>query len=125
MVLLKRWLGVFFGFLLTIQFGHLSSALAAGLKATTMQGRIGSVMIGVLILFALMIVIRKRCSSSFYHGFAVSTGLFLSFDIVVFHWIFQLHRITNGPEANVMEPLFVVAGAVLMVYAWRKEKRSA
>jgi hypothetical protein len=56
------------------------------------------------------------------HGFC---GIFLSFDIVVFHWVFRLHRITSGPEANVIEPILVLIGIGFVAYGLTHEKRKA
>nr|WP_283809168.1 DUF2243 domain-containing protein [Tumebacillus amylolyticus] len=86
-----------------------------------MASRIGAVFLGVLILFVLMLVIRRFFAAAFFNGFVVACGLFLSFDIVVFHWIFQLHRLTNGPEANWLEPIFVVFGSLAVFYGLRRE----
>nr|WP_255570483.1 DUF2243 domain-containing protein [Cohnella sp. CFH 77786] len=97
-------------------------AFAAGIKADTPAERIGAVFFGITVLMILMAVFRKFFSRSFYNGFTVSTGLFLSFDIVVFHWMFQLHRITNGPEANWLEPLFVITGIVFVIYGVKQER---
>jgi len=60
-------------------------------------------------------------SRPFFHGFIASAGLILSLDIALLHWLFQLHRITSGPEADVLEPLFVIAGAALAVIGVRRE----
>lgn len=101
---------------------HIIDALAIGLKANTATERIGAVGFGILILLLLMTMFHRWFSTSFFHGFIVVTGLFLSFDIVVFHWVFQLHRITSGPEANWLEPLFVLGGTCLLLYGIKKEK---
>lgn len=94
-----------------------------GLKAETMGGRIGAVGVGVAILLVLMAVVRKVFAPAFFNGFVVACGLFLSFDIVVFHWVFALHRLTNGPEADWLEPVFVVFGCLLLTYGVRRELR--
>src|SRR6266542_3420965 len=57
-------------------------------------------------------------------GVLVAVGVFLSIDIVVVHWIFRLHRVTGGPEANVIEPILVAAGAAFVIYGLRRERRS-
>ncbi|WP_026695539.1 DUF2243 domain-containing protein [Peribacillus kribbensis] len=117
-----RVLGALAGFLLTDFLFHLVDAFAAGFKAETPAGRIGAVFSGVLILLVFMFFIRRFFSRSFFNGFTVAVGLFLSFDIVVFHWIFQLHRITNGPEANWLEPLFVLGGLITIWFGLKQEK---
>lgn len=116
-----RILGIIVAFLITDFFFHMVDALAAGLKAETQMERIGAVVFGVFILSILMIIFYRIFSKTFFFGFVVATGLFLSFDIVVFHWIFQLHRITNGPEANWLEPLLVIGGCIALIWGIRKE----
>lgn len=116
-----RLLGVIVGFILSDLFFHIVHATAAGLKAETQLERIGAVLVGVVVLLLLMFVAKRYFSTSFFQGFIVATGLFLSFDIVVFHWIFQLHRITNGPEANWLEPILVLGGIVFIWYGLTKE----
>ncbi|PLT27621.1 DUF2243 domain-containing protein [Peribacillus deserti] len=118
-----RIIGAITGFFLADLLFHLIDAFAVGMKAETPAGRIGAVFFGVLILMVLMWLFYRYFSKAFFNGFTVATGLFLSFDIVVFHWIFQLHRITNGPEANWIEPLFVIVG-IVMVFAGIKQERS-
>ncbi|WP_066048706.1 DUF2243 domain-containing protein [Robertmurraya korlensis] len=117
-----RILGAIAGFFTVDFLFHIIDALAFGMKANTAPERIGAVGFGILILLILMTLFYRFFSKSFFHGFIVATGLFLSFDIVVFHWIFQLHRITSGPEANWLEPLFVVGGTCLLLYGIRRER---
>jgi uncharacterized membrane protein len=117
-----RILGAIIGFFMADFLFHIIDALAFGLKANTGPERIGAVGMGVLILLLLMALFNRLFSKSFYHGFIVATGLFLSFDIVVFHWIFQLHRITSGSEANWLEPIFVLGGTCLLLYGMMKER---
>ncbi|TLS35983.1 hypothetical protein [Pseudalkalibacillus caeni] len=117
-----KLLGAVFAFFVTDFFFHVIDAFAFGLKAETQMERIGAVVFGICVLLILMVLFKRIFSASFFHGFTVATGLFLSFDIVVFHWVFQLHRITNGPEANWLEPVLVVAGAVLVWQGVKKEK---
>lgn len=93
-----------------------------GVQLDSALERIGAVGSGIVILVVLMIIFKMIFSPSFFHGFLVACGLFLSLDIVVFHWFFQLHRITSGPEANWLEPLFVLFGSILLIYGVKKEK---
>lgn len=116
-------LGAVAAFFVTDFFFHIVDALAAGLKADTPMERIGAILIGITVLLILMAVFHKFFSRSFFNGFTVATGLFLSFDIVVFHWIFQLHRITNGPEASWLEPVFVATGIIFVIYGVKKERK--
>lgn len=117
---------IWFGFILGIfAMSHWStSAFAWELKAETMVERIGAVGLGVVILLFILLFIYKRYHSSFFHGFIAAIGLFLTVDNILFHWVFQLHRVTSGPEANVLEPLFVLAGLCLVYYTWKKEKQT-
>jgi hypothetical protein len=117
-----RLFGAILGFFAVDFLFHLIDALAVGMKAETGVERIGAVGVGVIVLLLLIVLFYRFFSKSFFHGFIVATGLFLSFDIVVFHWIFQLHRITSGPEANWLEPIFVVTGTILVIYGIKKEK---
>jgi hypothetical protein len=121
-MLTKRMIGFITGFLLTSLFFHSIKANAMGLQLETALDRITAVGSGLIVLLFLMVIFKKRFSSSFFHGFLVATGLFLSFDIVVFHWFFQLHRITNGPEANWLEPIFVAIGTMFLTYGIKKER---
>src|SRR6266496_6714589 len=75
----------------------------------TMTGRVAVVLLAVAILIGTLVLAKRLGSSSFFHGFLVAVGVFLSIDIVVVHWIFRLHRVTAGPEANVIEPILVAA----------------
>ncbi|WP_142383599.1 DUF2243 domain-containing protein [Bacillus sp. V5-8f] len=106
-------------------FFHMIHAFAAGLKADSPAERIGAVVFGMAVLMILMGLFKKFFSQSFFQGFIVAAGLFLSFDIVVFHWVFQLHRITNGPEANWLEPVLVVFGSIFVWYGITKERQKA
>jgi Predicted membrane protein (DUF2243) len=91
----------------------------------TMAGRVAVVLLAVAILIVTLVLAGRLGSSSFFHGFLVAVGVFLSIDIVVVHWIFRLHRVTAGPEANVIEPILVAAGAAFVIYGLRRERRSS
>jgi hypothetical protein len=118
----KRIMGFITGYIITSLYFHSIKAYAIGVELDSAWERIGAVGSGLIILLILMILFKKLFSTSFFNGFIVATGLFLSFDIVVFHWFFQLHRITSGPEANWLEPLFVVFGTLLLIYGVKKER---
>jgi threonine/homoserine/homoserine lactone efflux protein len=117
-----RILGAVAGFFLVDFIIHLIDALAFGMKAETQVERIGAVLFGIFVLLVLMVVFYRLFSKAFFNGFTVATGLFLSFDIVVFHWIFQLHRITSGPEANWLEPILVVGGIIMIWFGIKMER---
>ena len=116
--------GVATGAVATYEINHLNDAVAFGLKATTLPERLGAVFVGVAVLLASIVVVRRLCGQSFFNGFVTASGTILSFDIVLFHWIFQLHRITNGPEADVLEPIFVLFGVGLMWWGITHERRN-
>jgi Predicted membrane protein (DUF2243) len=118
---MKIWFGFIFGI---YAMSHWSTkAVAWELKAEAMGEPLGAVCFGVIILVFILLFIYKRYHSSFFHGFIAAIGLFLTVDNILFHWVFQLHRVTSGPEANILEPLFVAAGIALVYYTWKKEER--
>lgn len=122
---MKRWLqraaGVFLGYAFAELSLHAARASAYGLQAETLAGKLGALAFGVAALAGCILWMKRRFPPSFYRGFIVSTGLFFSFDIVAFHWVFGLHRITDGPEANVLEPILVAIGVLLLVRGLRAE----
>jgi len=119
--LAKSATGMAVGGIATQQVFHLSEALAFTLRATTLVERLGSVLVAAILLVLLAYLAFRFFSRSFFHGFIVAAGLILSLDIVLLHWIFRLHRITSGPEADVLEPLFVLCGIALTIIGVRRE----
>jgi hypothetical protein len=113
--------GIAVGGIVTHQLFHLGEAVAFTLKATTMAERLGSVLVAAMLLVFLVYLAFHFFSRPFFHGFIVAAGLVLSLDIVLLHWIFQLHRITSGPEADVLEPLFVLCGTALTIIGIKRE----
>ena len=109
------------GGLATHQLFHLREAVAFTLKAASMAERLGSVFVAVLLFVFLAYLAFHFFSRAFFHGFIVSAGLILSLDIVLLHWIFQLHRITSGPEADVLEPLVVLCGITITIIGAKRE----
>ena len=97
-------------------------ALSTPFRAVAFGERLAVVLVGGTLLLSSVVLVRRIFSRSFFHGFLVSTGMFLSFDIVVFHWLFGLHRITSGEEANVIEPILVALGAGFIVYGFRADR---
>lgn len=93
------------------------------IPVTTMSGRLAVVGLGCVLL-VLFLVAAARRSRAFFNGFLIAVGTFLTVDMILFHWIFQLHRITSGPEANILEPFFVGLGAVFIVVGMRRERRT-
>jgi uncharacterized membrane protein len=97
----------------------------AGITADTTTERVLVVVLGAGILLGMLAVVWRRFARTFFHGFLVAAGVFLSVDIVVFHWTFRLHRITAGPEANVIEPVLVVVGLGFITHGLLRERAAA
>lgn len=91
------------------------------LEPDSAVGRVAVVLLGAAFVVLSLGVAWRVYSASFFRGFLVAVGIFLSFDMVVFHWVFRLHRITEGSEANVIEPLLVVVGVGFVTYGLRRE----
>ena len=123
--MIQRLLGMTVALVLDDVLFHTTDAFAVGLRAETMGGRIGALSVAVAIMLAAMIGARMWFPRSFFHGFTVAMGMFLSFDIILIHWIFQLHRITSGPEANVIEPIFVAVGIAFLAFGIRGERATS
>lgn len=121
----QRLLGMTAALVVSDVFFHSADAIAMSLRAETMAGRLGAIGVAVVVLIAAMVGSRLWFPRPFFHGYLVATGLFLSFDIIAIHWIFQLHRISSGPEANVIEPIFVLLGLAFLLYGIRNERRPA
>ncbi|MEB1805836.1 MAG: hypothetical protein LPK26_00750 [Bacillaceae bacterium] len=116
------FIGIFVGFLYTDWLFHTQHVHAFEMTATTTVERLSALAFGGAGTILFFIICRKVFSLSFFHGVLAASGFFASFDIVVFHWLFRLHRLTYGPEADIIEPILVVIGIILLVYAVRKEK---
>jgi hypothetical protein len=99
--------------------------LGFGVEVTTAGGRVAVVGFAGAVLVACLIGSARFYGRSFFHGFMAATGMFLSFDIVVLHWIFGLHRITSGPEADIIEPVLVLTGLIFAAYGLLRERRQA
>jgi predicted membrane protein DUF2243 len=102
----------------------MSHALVAVTADTTTE-RVLAVLLGAGILLLMLALVWRRFPRTFVHGFVVAAGVFLSVDIVVFHWILRLHRITAGPEADVIEPVLVALGAGFLTYGLLGERARA
>src|SRR6266699_1209356 len=109
----SKFIGAGIGGAVTYHLNHISEAVAVSLKTSTSAERL-----------------RGRASrrhgstdrdghrtsdvrKSFFNGFIVSSGTFLSFDIILFHGVSQLHRIISGPEADILEPILVAFGIAM------------
>ncbi|WP_078429152.1 hypothetical protein [Alkalihalobacterium alkalinitrilicum] len=120
---MRRILGFLIGVLYTDWLFHTRHVYALELTATTTLERIGVLAIGGGATILFFILCRKFFPISFFHEVIAASGFFASFDIVVFHWIFNLHRLTNGPEADLIEPILVLIGIILFIYGIQKEKK--
>jgi hypothetical protein len=107
-----RFLGILTGFIYQFYWFHSNEAHAFSLKADTLAKKLGAVGLGFIVLVVLMAFFYRYFHNQFIFGFLTATGVFFSVDIVLFHWIFQLHRITDGIEANFIEPVLVLVGII-------------
>ncbi|WP_096186116.1 hypothetical protein [Evansella halocellulosilytica] len=119
---MNKWLSFIVGILFVDLLFHSGHAYAIGLKATTLFERLSALLFTLILTILFYYLCRKFFSNSFFHGVLFSSGFFASFDIIVVHWIFQLHRLTHGPEANILEPFLVVVGITMMIYAITRER---
>src|SRR5262245_21470581 len=100
----------------TMHFGPL-------IPVETMAGRLSVLLFAMLSLVLFMALARRR-SDEFFRGFLVAVGSFLSFDVIVIHIVFRLHRLPSGPEADYVEPFFILLGVAFILYGLRAGKGS-
>ena len=93
------------------------------LEPDTGEGRVAVVLLGAAIVVLALALAKRAYPPSFFRGFLVAVGVIFSFDIVVFHWVFGLHRITAGTEADVIEPIVVATGVAFVALGLRNEAR--
>ncbi len=86
-------------------------------------GRLAVLLVAIAVLVVALLWARRAASRSFFLGVLAGTGLVLSFDIVLVHWIFGLHHLTNHQEDVVLEPLLVVTGLVFMWFGITRERQ--
>lgn len=58
------------------------------------------------------------------NGALIAAGTITIVDNVVAHWLLGLHRAMPGPAADIVEPLLVALGAVLLVIGLAREIRA-
>jgi uncharacterized membrane protein len=58
------------------------------------------------------------------NGALIAAGAIAIIDNVVAHWLLGLHRAVPGPAADVVEPLLVVLGAILLLVGAVRELRA-
>jgi hypothetical protein len=97
----------------------------SGFVPQTMQGRIGGIALAVAVLLGTIWLVHRRYSVSFVNGFLVAVAVFLTFDLLLVHWVMELHRVTSGPEALWVELVLFAAGLLFLVLGLRREARKA
>lgn len=90
----------------------------------TMGGRIGGVALLVALVLGTVYLANRFYSVSFFNGFLVAIGLFATVDLIVVHWLMELHRITSGEEATWIEVVLAVVGIVFIALGLRGESRA-
>jgi uncharacterized membrane protein len=88
-------------------------------------GQLSVIALAVAFLMAFLLWSKRTTSDSFFLGVFAGMGFVLSVDIVLIHWIFGLHHITNTQMDLVLEPLFVLLGLVFLWFAITRERRQA
>jgi uncharacterized membrane protein len=58
------------------------------------------------------------------NGALIAAGAIAIIDNVVAHWLLGLHRAVPGPAADVVEPLLVGLGAILLLVGVVREVRA-
>ncbi|UCZ53278.1 DUF2243 domain-containing protein [Bacillus shivajii] len=120
---MKRWIAFLVGVLFVDFFFHSGHSFAFGFKAETLIERLSALLFVLVITLFFYYICYKFFARSFFNGVIFASGFFASFDIIVVHWIFQLHRLTYGPEALIIEVLLVLVGVAMIIYAMMQEKR--
>ncbi|WP_078593372.1 hypothetical protein [Evansella clarkii] len=119
---MARWVAFLAGALYIDFLFHSGYAHGFGFEATTMAGRLGALFFVLIVTLLVYYISYKFFPPSFFHGVIFASGFFASFDIIVIHWVFQLHRLTYGPEVVVLEPLLVIAGIAMIIFSVKREK---
>lgn len=94
------------------------------LEPDTGEARVAVVVLAAAIVLLSLALAKRYYPSAFFRGFLVAVGVIFSFDIVVIHWVFGLHRITAGSEADVIEPIVVATGVAFVILGLRGESQS-
>jgi hypothetical protein len=90
---------------------------------STSAGQLSVIAVAVAFLILFLFWSKRTMSASFFRGALAGMGFVLSVDIVLIHWIFGLHHITNTQMDLVLEPLFVFLGVVFLWFAITRERR--
>lgn len=123
MVKNSRFIGFLIGILYIDWLFHSRDVYAFGFAATTTGERLVALLFAGLGTIVFFMICAKFFLASFFHGVIAASGFFASFDIVVIHWFFKLHRLTYGPEADIIEPILVIVGILLLIYSIKKERK--
>jgi len=86
-------------------------------------GQLSVIAVAVAFLIMFLLWSQRTTSASFFLGALAGMGFVLSVDIVLIHWIFGLHHLTNTQMD--LEPLFVLLGLVFLWFAITRERRQA
>lgn len=89
----------------------------------TWAGKIAAIAVAVVFLLGFLFWSRRAGSASFFRGVLAGTGSVLSVDIVLIHWIFGLHHVTNTQMDVLLEPLLVLLGLGFLWFAITRERR--
>ena len=101
---------------------QIKPVLAFMVPVDTSAGKLAVVILAVAFLIGFILWSKQTKSASFFRGVLAGMGFVLSVDIVLVHWIFGLHHITNTQMDIVLEPLFVVLGLVFLWFAITRER---
>jgi phage shock protein PspC (stress-responsive transcriptional regulator) len=93
------------------------------IPVNTSAGQLSVIAVAVAFLIVFLWWSNRTTSASFFQGVLAGMGFVLSVDIVLIHWIFGLHHITNTPMDLILEPLFVLLGLVFLWFAITRERR--
>lgn len=77
--------------------------------------------VAVAVLVVFLYLVNRYMNVSFFNGFLVAIGVFLSFDLLLVHWLMELHRVTSGPEATWIEVVLFLFGLGFVYVGYTRE----
>ncbi|SER81517.1 DUF2243 domain-containing protein [Salipaludibacillus aurantiacus] len=119
----SRVLSFLIGIFLIDYWFHTGNVQAFGFEAETMAERIGALLFTGAVTLLIFYLAYRFFTCSFFNGVIFAAGFFASFDIFVVHWLFNLHRLTDGPEAIYFEVALVILGIIMIVFSLGNEKK--
>ncbi len=122
--MLARFISYFFGVIYVDLLFHQYQAQAFGFPAQTTGERLGVLAFAGAVTLLFYFISWRFFPPSFFHGVLIASGFFATFDIIVIHWIFHLHRLTYGPEAFIIELLLVITGFGMLAYGLIRERKT-